>query len=158
MEDVSPRQIQAFRRFLLLMPHGKELDLVLLKAHLLVEEQVRQIVDERLKNPRALEDTRIDCHQAICIAQAFFPEDHQPWLWAALKKLNKLRNDIAHKLEPKGLADRIDDFVSSFPSGFAELPETDRFEMTLWSVFTAVSDLVETPSAKILEILRNSNE
>ena len=154
MDDVSAKQIEAFRRFLRMLPHGKDQHLVVLKGHLLIEEQVRQIVDERLKNPDALIDTRIDCHQAICLAQAFFPVDFQPWLWAALKKLNTIRNDIAHKLEAKGLSDKIKDFVTSFPSGFADAPaDADSFEMTLWSLFVAVSDLVETPSAQIIELV-----
>ena len=159
IDEVSDKQIRAFRRFLTVLPHGKNQDLVLLKAHLLIEEQVRQIVDERLKNPSALIDTRIDCHQAICLAQSFFPVDFQPWLWSALKKLNKIRNDIAHKLEPKGLDDKIKDFVASFPSGFADTAvDADRFELTLWSVFVAVSDLVETPSAQIIELIPKSGQ
>lgn len=153
IDEVSAKQVRAFQRFLTILPHGKDRDLVLLKAHLLIEEQVRQIVDERLKNPRALIDTRIDCHQAICLAQSFFPADFQPWLWSALKRLNKIRNDIAHTLEPKGLDDKIKDFVASFPSGFLDVPgDASSFELTLWSMFVAVSDLVETPSAHILEL------
>src|SRR5450759_268308 len=108
-DNINSRQIEDFGRFLKILPHGKDQGLVLLKAHLLIEEQIRKIVDERLKNPDALIDTRIDCHQAICLAQAFFPVDFQPWLWAALKKLNTIRNDIAHKLEAKGLSDKIKD-------------------------------------------------
>lgn len=154
IDDVSTKQIQAFQRFLRVLPQGKDQELVLLKGHLLIEEQVRQIVDERLKSPGALIDTRIDCHQAICLAQAFFPVDFQPWLWAALKKLNTIRNDIAHKLEPKGLSDKINDFITSFPSGFADAPaNADRFELTLWSMFVAVSDLVETPSAQVIALV-----
>jgi hypothetical protein len=154
INEVSANQIHAFRRFLKVLPHGKDQDLVLLKAHLLIEEQVRRIVDERLKNPAALVDTRIDCHQAICLAQSLFLVDFQPWLWAALKKLNRIRNDIAHNLEPKGLNDKIKDFVASFPSGFADMPvDTVSFELTLWAVFIAVSDLVETPSAQLIELI-----
>ena len=155
IDETSENQIKAFRRFLKILPHGKDQDLVLLKGHLLIEEQVRQIVDERLKNPSALIDTRIDCHQAICLAQSFFSVDFQPWLWSALKKLNKIRNDIAHKIEPNGLNDKINDFINSFPSGLADTPvDTAKFELTLWAVFVAVSDLVEKPSAQTINLIK----
>src|SRR6476646_6881578 len=130
--NITPRQIKAFHRFLKLLPHGTDRALVVLKAHLLIEEQVRLIVSERLKNPRALRDAQLDCHQCICLAQSLFPADHQPWLWVSLKKLNKIRNDIAHNVEPAGLQDRMDDFVDSFPSQFDDADELTRFEMTLW--------------------------
>jgi len=156
-DKISNQQIKAFRRFLMMMPHGKDRDLVLLKAHLLIEEQIRQIVDERLINPTVLVRANIDCNQAICIAQAFFPLDHQPWLWNSLKKLNGIRNGIAHNLESPGLNDKIEDFISSFPSMFASTEnETDRFELTLWSLFVAVSQLVTTPSAQVLKLVHEN--
>lgn len=76
-----------------------------------------------------------------------------------MKKLNKVRNDFAHKLEPKGLNDKIKDFITSFPSGFTDAPvSVDSFELTLWSVFVAVSDLVDTPSAQLIELVPSTNE
>lgn len=69
-----------------------------------------------------------------------------------MKKLNKIRNDIAHRLESKGLQDRMDDLVNSFPSGFTFDDEVSHFELTLLSLFTAVSDLVETPSAQVVAL------
>jgi hypothetical protein len=150
--DVSADEMQAFRRFLSLLPHGGHRDLVLLKAHLLIEEQIRRIIDINLPNPKAIVDTRIDCHQAICLAQAFFSANSQPWLWASVKKLNSIRNDVAHKLEPKGLNDKIEEFCDSFPSGFSALPsDQSRFELTLWSVFVAVSQLADTSTSSISE-------
>ena len=72
-KPTTERQVEAFRRFLGKLPHGKDVELVILKAHLLIEEQIRQIVDERLKTPAALRDARLTFHQAFCLAQAFFP-------------------------------------------------------------------------------------
>ena len=113
-DQVTPRQIEAFGRFLKLLPHGQDLTLVLLKGHLLIEEQVRQIIDERVKIPQSLMAAELSCHQAICLAEAFCYEE-QKYIWGAVKKLNKIRNELAHKTEPIGLDDRIDDFLKSFP-------------------------------------------
>ena len=47
--DITDRQLKAFRRFLERLPHGKELDLVILKAHLLIEEQVVPVYQDVLQ-------------------------------------------------------------------------------------------------------------
>jgi hypothetical protein len=157
-DDITDRQLEAFRKFLDLLPHGKDADLVLLKGHLLIEEQLRLLIDQRLRNPTALPDARLECHQCICLAQSFFPPNHELWLWQALKKLNKIRNDIAHQIQPKGLQDRIEDFITSVQSGFHDYPDkTVRFEFTLWSLFTAVSDLVDLPIPKVVPFDPNAN-
>lgn len=158
-QEVTNRQAEAFRRFLTLLPHGKDRRLVVLQAHLLIEEQLRQLVEERLKNIHAIDEAALDFHQCACVAQSFFPPDHLPWLWTGVKKLNKIRNHIAHKLDSKGLQDRMDDLVNSFPSGFKAFDdEISRFELTLWSLFAAVSDLVETPSAKVVPLRASDGE
>ena len=79
-EDITDRRLEAFDRFLKRLPHGKELDLVILKAHLLIEEQINLLIDERLKNSGALEEANLESLHRICLAQSFFPPDHQPWL------------------------------------------------------------------------------
>lgn len=55
-DKISDRQLESFQRFLKLLPHGKDLDLIILKAHLLIEDQLRQLISERLKNPASLDD------------------------------------------------------------------------------------------------------
>lgn len=151
--EVSGRQLEAFARFLKMLPHGKDTDLVLLKGHILIEEQVRLLIDRRLRNPVAIVDGRLECHQCICLAQSFFPHDFEPWLWSALKKLNKMRNDIAHQSDPTGLQDRIDAWVASVPSGLHDHPnKMERFELTLWSLFDAVSELVDSSLAQVIPL------
>ena len=93
--DVSARQLEAFKRFLSLLPHGKERELVILKGHLLIEEQLRQLIDERVQNPKALNERRIDFSHCVSLAKAFFPEGHDPALWKSLEELNTLRNLLA---------------------------------------------------------------
>jgi len=159
-DDITDRQLESFQRFLKLLPHGKDLDLVILKAHLLIEEQLRQLISERLKNPTSLDDARLEFHQCILLAQALFQPDFQSWLWTSLVKLNKIRNAIAHNLKPKGLSDRIGNLIQSFPSGFAETAsdQQTRFEFTLWSMFDAVSSLVEHPRATVLRLQQSEKE
>ena len=79
---VSERQIEAFRRFMVLMPKNQDIELVILKAHLLVEEQVNAVIAARLVNPAALfSDGRFESIYRIKLAQSFFPPDAHDWLW-----------------------------------------------------------------------------
>jgi len=147
MPEFTTRHLEAFQRFLSLLPHGKEPELVLLKGHLLIEEQIHALIDRRLQNPQALREAnaRLEAHQAIQLAQAFFPPGHMVDIWRAISKLNTLRNDIAHKLVEKGsLADRIEAWVQSAPTGARDFDDsTARFEITLWALFEVVSSLVD---------------
>ncbi|TCA40284.1 hypothetical protein E0H72_21015 [Rhizobium leguminosarum bv. viciae] len=145
---VTDEQVSDFRRFLTLLPRGQDLTLIILKGHLLIEEQVWKVISSRLKKPKALRDGRIESHQAICIAEAFCPEDDD--LWQSAKKLNKIRNDIAHNvIPPAGLNDRIDDFVDSV--GWLDTTITerqDKFELALWALFIAISSLVKDTATR----------
>lgn len=160
MREITDRQLAAFKRFLSVLPHGQDVELVLLKGHILIEEQIRTLIDRRLRNPDALREpnAELECHQAIHLAKAFFPPGYQLELWKTLAKLNKMRNDIAHNILPReSLSSRITAWIDSFPTGFHDFPDNAlRFEFTLWSLFDAVSEIVDTPNAEILEIRQAS--
>lgn len=147
MPEITSRHLEAFQQFLRLLPHGKDPELVLLKGHLLIEEQIRALIDRRLQNPQALKEAnaRLETHQAIHLAKAFFPPGHMVEIWRAISKLNTLRNDIAHNLVERGsLWDRIEAWVQSAPTGAKDFDDsTTRFEITLWALFEAVSSLVD---------------
>jgi hypothetical protein len=158
--DITDRQLRAFRRFLERLPHGKELDLVILKAHLLIGEQVNALLQERLKNPSVLlGEERFESFYRICAAQAFFTPDFQPWLWHALRQLNKLRNRVAHHIEPKRIDNLIDDLIRSIPGDIGKGAPTgqERFEFALWSLFDAVSELVESRKALVVELVNRDD-
>lgn len=160
--EMTLRQRQMFDRFLSVLPSGRELDLVILKAHLLIEEQVNAFIDERLTNAGALKKAELNSFQRICLAESFFPSDFKPWLWPALTKLNKLRNDIAHKISPAGIHARIDHIIKSIPGAddIGNLANTrqGQFELTIWSLYDAVSNLVESPKGSVIELISHDKE
>lgn len=144
--EITKRQLQAFRRFLEHLPAGKELDLVILKAHLLIEEQIYLLIAQRLKNAEPLlNDERFGSSYRIRLAQSFFPANFQPWLWNALRQLNKLRNRIAHSLAPKDTDNIVNDIINTVPGAarWSAPTRQDRFEFALSSLFDSVSELVE---------------
>ena len=92
-------------------PDGADLTLQVLKGHLLVEEQLRAIFNLLLVYPDALKGdrgTRLECHQIICLVQAMTKHSTlEPWFWDAAKRLNGIRNDLAHNLEPRSLDEKV---------------------------------------------------
>lgn len=105
--DPDAHAIASFRKFYARLSRGNDLSLLILKLHLLVEEQIRTFVDERLLNKSALAAAKLECHQAICLAEALSTDDIHPNVWESARKLNSLRNHIAHSLELKGVVDRM---------------------------------------------------
>lgn len=144
-QPITDEQVADFKRFVELLPR-EDITLIILKGHLLIEEQLWKVISSRLRKPGALRDSRITSYQAICLAEAFCPEDKD--LWQSAKKLNKIRNEIAHNvIAPAGLNDRIDDFVDSI--GWLDTKKTSRhdlFGLALWSLFIAISSLTENAS------------
>lgn len=161
MIEPTSRHLKAFKNFLATLPHGKDTELVLLKGHLLIEEQIRLIVHRRLRNPEVLAEanSRLETHQAIQLARSFFPPGHMQDIWLAALKLNKLRNDIAHNLWSKEpLADKVAAWVSVVPSTLTSGPDAQQnFELALWTLFEAISSLVDQPSAQLVALGKPEN-
>lgn len=92
-------------------PDGADLTLQVLKGHLLVEELLRQIFELLLAYPDALKGDRgttFECHQIICLVEAITPHSKdEAWVWSAAKRLNNLRNELAHNLEPKAVDQKV---------------------------------------------------
>lgn len=148
---VSPRTIASFRKFLKLLPRSEDKELVILKAHLLFEEQIRLIVSERVKNPKAISDAKLSFNGICAVAKSFFHKDHDPKLWESINKINSIRNHIAHNLEPKELEKKLEDLAISYTIWADLEDEISRLEMTLTSMFVSLADLADKPSAQLLE-------
>jgi hypothetical protein len=141
--DQNHRQVSAFHKFLEVLPHGKELDLVILKAHLLIEEQINLVIDNNVQNPKALKAIKLTCFQKILLAQALLPIEIDKRFWVAAEKLNNIRNLIAHNISDKGLNHKIDDFITSVPADWPGSNDHETFELSIWFLFVHISSFVE---------------
>lgn len=84
---------------------------LVLKAHLLAEEVLLRFIERQAYRPRFLSDARLGFAQLVALSRSFHRYNKEDWwAWAALKKLNSLRNLLAHNLEPQDLRDKIVDF------------------------------------------------
>ena len=106
-------------------PFEGDLTLQILKGHLLVEEVLREIFDLLLPHPKALVGNKgasFDCHQIICLVESIAPNSQaMPWVWNSAKKLNNIRNDLAHQLNPKGLTHKVDGLIKYVMKNTPEL-------------------------------------
>ena len=108
---IEPSVDSDFERIRDHFPDDADMTLQVLKGHLLVEEQLREIFSLLLAFPDALlgeRGTKFECHQIICLVQAITPHSAlELWVWDAAKRLNGVRNAFAHNLEPQAIDDKI---------------------------------------------------
>jgi hypothetical protein len=89
--------------------------LVLLKGHLLIEAELIDICGRLLKNPDALESGRVSFGVRLNLVRALVGEDALPaCFWNAMKDINKIRNALAHQLEPTGITKTLHQFLRRF--------------------------------------------
>ena len=102
MTDEPEVDLFTLRRMIEHLPNGNDLTLIVLKGHLLIEERLLDLVRLRLGSDDAtLNEARLRFSQLVPLARAASGRPGYPWFWRALQKLNSLRNDLAHHLEPK---------------------------------------------------------
>lgn len=85
---------------------------MVLKAHLLMEEVMYEYLESSVARPEHLKDARLSFSQLLALSRAnhrFSSNDW--WGWQALQKLNSIRNDLAHQLEPTKLKQKIVEFT-----------------------------------------------
>jgi hypothetical protein len=142
-------------RFHNLLPREGDLALIILKGHLLIEEQINFLLEHRIPKFSALKAANLTTHQKICLAEAVIEESQEneknDWLWVALKKLNSLRNDIAHKLSSTGIDDRVADFCSRVPKKLNSDNRFHNFEYALWIACSEVHMRTSLPDPNELQ-------
>lgn len=159
---IGEHAIASFRRFYALLPRSDDASLIILKLHLLVEEQVRAFVDERLRSPEALKSAKLDCHQVICLAESLAGDSIHPNYWEAARKLNELRNKIAHNLEPSGVIDRmrnINMMLGNKSNEPASTPEIlQAFEFSISTIYHYISGHVQRKPTTVLHLAHHEGE
>jgi hypothetical protein len=106
--SASP-DIYIYQRVRKHLPSIVSLDLLILKGHLLIEEQMDALIAACSRDPKPLKKAGLRFFQKICIAEALsnLPSSH----WRMIQSLNKLRNDLSHNLDTADVDARVDDIV-----------------------------------------------
>lgn len=103
-------EVEAGWNFLNLIQGIEDTLVLILKAHLLLEEIMQIAIERAVKNPSAIRPLNFECSKKIALAEALYGDTIPTWVWSATRQLNRIRNDLAHNVEPKGLDERIDSF------------------------------------------------
>lgn len=95
------------------MPDKPDLTLVVLKAHLLLEEIIERIVQTVVAHGDLLDTLKLGFFHKAVLAQAMSWTKHDSPVWDIVFAINSLRNELAHSLESPKLQQRIDRVVDA---------------------------------------------
>jgi hypothetical protein len=148
VEEIPDEERESIGYFFLHMPKlDSDLAVVVLKGHLLIEQKIREFISERMLSPEALNDARLSSYQAFCLAEALtLPNAEPKSLWSILRKLNTLRNKLAHNVDPPGIQERVEEIISQYS---AIWPIRSGFVGVLGHAYGQLSEL--------LRLARNSS-
>ena len=143
-----PDIFETFEHFQQHLPTESDIVLTILKGHLLLEEQIWILISHRLPLSEPIKEAKLSSFQKICLAESIIDDftrqvQEIDWLWPALKKLNTLRNDIAHNLSKKGIEDRVKDFISRPPEQLKSDNINYQFEYALWNACAEIHNMIE---------------
>lgn len=139
---------ETFEYFTKHLPVESDIVLTILKCHLIVEELIWRLISNRLPAPNTLDGARLTSFQKICLAESLIDDftrqvQEIDWLWSAIRKLNSLRNNIAHDLSESGIKDSIKDFITRPPELLESDNLTHQFEFAIWNICAEIHDIIE---------------
>jgi hypothetical protein len=73
--------------------------LIVLKAHLLIEERLNEILTKFVFHPSFLEKANLRFHQKVHVARSFSLDQQDNRMWDLILAINTLRNEMAHTLQ-----------------------------------------------------------
>lgn len=132
-------------RFMEHLPKNGDVELGLLKCHLLVEEVLTKVVTRAARSPEHILKGRFTFAQKISLARGLGDIPDNDWVWAALKKLNEARNELSHGLSVEQITSKLETFISyiessqGIPPSDVISPPFGRFQWAAFIVFTHVS-------------------
>ncbi|MBN1393216.1 MAG: hypothetical protein JW947_10500 [Sedimentisphaerales bacterium] len=130
VSHVAPIWSDLHMRFRRVMPRSKDLTLIVLKGHLLVEEQLEKIIEDVLSSTSMLKDARLSYYQKLKLAQCIVGkkfsqktnfENREYDFGKASEKLGELRNKLAHNIEVPKMNLLIDNFCSYFEDSITDV-------------------------------------
>jgi len=115
-----------------------DLELTILKCHLLIEEALTDILVSKAESPKYILEARLTFANKLQIARAMTDTSCEPWVWSAISMLNKTRNRLAHNLTSSEVEEDVDKFVafikSNQPMWAAEMLKVQHREF-FWAVY-----------------------
>ena len=126
---------------------------------MLTEELLGDFLRSKVRHPRHLSDARLTYAQCVHLARALSADPHD-WVWAALERLNVIRNKLSHALEPGNLEDSINQFLELVRTHVRGEPSLEIQELfipvgvAIFSVHSALSAQLRIKPRTLLGSLR----
>src|SRR5712691_6947445 len=92
--------------------------LLILRAHLLVEERLRDVLARVCRSPDDLSAVKLSFYQVLGVCRAVVGRQDDP-AWDFVARLNEVRNKMAHHLEPGDLDALLGSVVEKLGAGYA---------------------------------------
>jgi hypothetical protein len=115
--DEDEKFFAGVREVLQEIPESEDITIITLKAHLVIEQLLIQMMKVAAIDPEPIAElTRLQFSSRVLLVQSLMPKSvvdsaRHERIWALVKKLGKIRNDIAHQLRPKNLETEILGFI-----------------------------------------------
>ena len=120
IEDWESRREEDQKRFETHFPETDDLLAVVLRGHLLLEEFLDWLNRHCFHFPEYYDEARLPFSKKLLIvrAQVLVPNPSPDVFFDCIKKLNEIRNDLAHNLESPKLENKVDGFLKAVESGY----------------------------------------
>lgn len=148
-DELVQSDVERFQEKIGLRP-GADLQMILLKVHLLIEEELQAFIDRSVRDASLLTKARFTFAQRLILAEALHSDPNcfrYGWVWEAARDLNALRNQMAHNLEPKDFSNRLASLAKSIEANLP-LPikpgEGTEYEMARFGFVVSVLNLCLT--------------
>lgn len=136
------------------LPETEDLSLVVLKGHLIIEAMLDRYIEQSVNSPKYVEGARVGFEVKRRFARALAPDKFAKMgeTWKAVKKLNVLRNDIAHNLESGRRDAKVDEFLKAMNPNSSTPDSNDErineIKKTLAQSFGRLVPLIEYDQVK----------
>ncbi|HCD30986.1 MAG TPA: hypothetical protein DER01_01160 [Phycisphaerales bacterium] len=113
---------RSFKQLLDVIQHVNpkhQLEIIIIKGHILVEQKLWEYIEKKVPNIAPLKNANLGFRQIFPFANALTNQSHLNFLWPCIKKLDWLRNKLAHKLESHSsafLEPATNDFINTTKS------------------------------------------
>lgn len=107
-------------------------ELVVLRGHLLLEEELRALVRAKFLKPKAYDLRETKYSTLLRLAHALYGDQLLEWKWCVAHEFNVLRNSLAHQLEDEMVEPRIERVLKLYRANdkdFAFVEKTDLSQL-----------------------------
>lgn len=98
------------------LPGGKDIpfEVMILRGHLLIEEELRKIIKSKFIEPGAYDLQQTKYSALLRLAKALYGKALPVWKWEAAQEVNVIRNSIAHHLKDETIEPRLGRLFRSY--------------------------------------------